>query len=593
MQFVKLQLKNFISHKDTTIDFKDHGLNLIEGINEDDGGSNGAGKSTLWDGISFCLFGETIGETPKKGDDVIHRKFGKNCSVRLTLNKGEDEYEIVRSRKPNDLYFRKNGKETKLGSLAATQKRIIEEFGVDIDLFKTTVLFAQGEAFNFANETDKKQKEILGKIVKISFEDVLRKAKAKFSEIHDAISSVDTKVSRLEYGKEQKQEELDGYKKYSESFEETKKQELQKLISRKQQAQEDIKERQMQGVIIPKLKAVSEKLDAKVEEVEAKLTDIKDKRSRAIARRSVLRADIKTKEEVEPVCSKCGSEVDVTVVKKDIIEMTETVDKVDTLIKKLNPMELDGELFKYKTKLKEVNRNIMVVEAQQSEIKVLEDQIAKADEDIDLENDKENNWEEQIKETKTKLQEIDFAVAAIQDSVTENREELPYWQFWINGFGEAGIKSFIFDTLCGQLTAKANKYIDTLSNGSVSISFDTQTKLKSGEIREKFEVSVIKEGVAEPYRLFSGGEKRRISLSVDMALADLMKDFYGSDFNMIVFDEQTNFMDREGRSCFMKLLREQARSKNVYVVDHDAEFKSKFDNTLLIKKKDGISEVCH
>ena len=168
---------------------------------------------------------------------------------------------------------------------------------------------------------------------------------------------------------------------------------------------------------------------------------------------------------------------------------------------------------------------------------------------------------------------------------------MAYYDFWVNGFGDSGIKSFLFDLVCSTLTERANYYADILTNGQVVVNFDTQTKTKSGEIREKFECSVTTGGEKVKYEAYSGGEKRRISLSVDMALSDLMTDYYKSDFNIVVFDEQTSFLDTDGRECFMNLLKEKAKTKKVFVVDHDSEFKSLFDSSWMIEKKDDISRM--
>jgi len=171
------------------------------------------------------------------------------------------------------------------------------------------------------------------------------------------------------------------------------------------------------------------------------------------------------------------------------------------------------------------------------------------------------------------------------------KEQWPYVSFWEQAFGDSGIKSFVFDLICSTLTNKANHYLNILTSGSVTISFDTQKKLKTGELREKFDCEIISEGKRVDYASYSGGEKRRISLAVDLSLSDLMADYYTEKFNIIVFDEQDFYMDDSGRLAFLKLLKEIAKTKRVFVVAHDAAFKSMFDETIMIVKDGGISRV--
>ena len=126
----------------------------------------------------------------------------------------------------------------------------------------------------------------------------------------------------------------------------------------------------------------------------------------------------------------------------------------------------------------------------------------------------------------------------------------------------------------------------------MTISFDTQSKLKTGEVREKFECIINIDGEKVPFKAYSGGEKTRISLAVDLALADLMNDFYGSDFNFLVMDEQDTYVDDVGRQAYMELLKERAKDRRVFVVSHDAKFKSEFDDVIKIRRTGvGASQI--
>jgi DNA repair exonuclease SbcCD ATPase subunit len=87
-------------------------------------------------------------------------------------------------------------------------------------------------------------------------------------------------------------------------------------------------------------------------------------------------------------------------------------------------------------------------------------------------------------------------------------------------------------------------------------------------------------------------KKRRISLAVDMGLSEIMADQYGSQFNLIVFDEQDSYLDDQGRKAYMNLLKDLSKQKAVYVVAHDSEFKSQFDEVITIQKREGVSAIC-
>ena len=62
IELKSITLKNFLSHKDTYIDFTTYsGLSMIEGRTEDGHySSNGSGKSTIFEGVYYALTGKTI-----------------------------------------------------------------------------------------------------------------------------------------------------------------------------------------------------------------------------------------------------------------------------------------------------------------------------------------------------------------------------------------------------------------------------------------------------------------------------------------------------------------------------------------------------
>lgn len=187
-----------------------------------------------------------------------------------------------------------------------------------------------------------------------------------------------------------------------------------------------------------------------------------------------------------------------------------------------------------------------------------------------------------------------IAVAKIAELEAKIREQvgaLAYLEFWVQGFGDQGLPSYVFDLVCVSLTAQANHYASLLTGGAVTIAFTTQRKLKSGETRERFDCEVLVDGKKVSYDAYSGGEKRRISLAVDLALSDLMVDHYGSDFSLVVYDEQDQYMDGVGRQHYLRLLKEIATKKRVFVVAHDALFKSMFEHTWTIEKQGGISRL--
>ncbi len=67
---INLKLKNFFSHRESTIDFTQFSSALLIGSTEGDYSvSNGSGKSAIFQSILWCLFNKSRAASM---DDVIH-----------------------------------------------------------------------------------------------------------------------------------------------------------------------------------------------------------------------------------------------------------------------------------------------------------------------------------------------------------------------------------------------------------------------------------------------------------------------------------------------------------------------------------------
>jgi len=100
-------------------------------------------------------------------------------------------------------------------------------------------------------------------------------------------------------------------------------------------------------------------------------------------------------------------------------------------------------------------------------------------------------------------------------------DDLNYLEFWAEGFGNAGVKSLLLDTVAPFLSYRASQYLEGLTGGTARVEFVTQKTLSSGDRRDKMEVRASYAFGGGQYQAVSDGEKRRIDLSSLLALGDL------------------------------------------------------------------------
>ncbi|MEM0156826.1 MAG: AAA family ATPase [Thermoplasmataceae archaeon] len=183
-----LELKNFLSHQDSKINF-DLGVNLITG-------KNGAGKSSIIDGIKFALFGDT-----KRGSvqDLVTRN-RLETHVALGFSVGPDEYRIVRTMsvgrsgiKGRDAILTKNGAEL-ARTVTGVNSAVEDLLGIGEELFLNSVFVEQGEIASLVSENRSVRERTFSHILGLNLlqqfaQDIQEKGKdlkSKLESMHDA-----------------------------------------------------------------------------------------------------------------------------------------------------------------------------------------------------------------------------------------------------------------------------------------------------------------------------------------------------------------------------------------------------------------------
>lgn len=170
----QLAVKNFLSYRETTLDFCGLHTACICG-------SNGAGKSSLLEAITWAIWGQSRASTE---DDVIHTG-EKEVRVDFTFEANKQVYKVIRTRNRSGnsvLEFQietSNGFRTLTGKgVRATQDLILEHVKLDYDTFINSAYLRQGRADEFMLKRPAERKEILAELLKLNeYDDLEDKAK--------------------------------------------------------------------------------------------------------------------------------------------------------------------------------------------------------------------------------------------------------------------------------------------------------------------------------------------------------------------------------------------------------------------------------
>lgn len=240
---------------------------------------------------------------------------------------------------------------------------------------------------------------------------------------------------------------------------------------------------------------------------------------------------------------------------------------------------------------KKVNDWVKDSAGREISIKNLETQIAeitRTSDELDTNYDRLNSQVEDIKKDITRIiKSKKFAEEKIEATEAVKAKT----DFWVEGFGPRGIKSFVFEAALPYLTARTNHYSSFLTGGTVTIDITPLSVVKStGNVKEKLNVSAVNSIGANVYNGNSDGERRRIDICVLLALQDLISTRASKTWSTFIFDEIFDCLDKTGIEHVVDMFR-TFKGKSIYIISHSSDIKKHFDTAITVVKKDGVSSL--
>ena len=346
---------------------------------------------------------------------------------------------------------------------------------------------------------------------------------------------------------------------------------------------------------------------------------------------------IKKFESAQAECPECKQPVSVEHARSCYDKMMLEVDAlreryVELRAKKLQAQGLaDGERTKYEAassqmaaELQNINTSMMsassalsAAESELSAMKMKYESIEAEIASVMQTSNVENPWSGQLAAAQSRLDEVvssnDNPHKEAVDTLSASRDDLEKlkheaavaheeslyraseYQDCKNIFGRQGIQSYVLETALSDLGERIDGYLNELSAGHLSLGVSAISEKKSGGFSEKMSFNPMvrtKDGtmVSRKYRQLSGGQQRRMALSVALAFADFSCSRSGVVPNVLILDEVLQFLDGEGRRRVLDILHSLER-ESVMLVSHDGELAGSFDVVDTVILEDDVARV--
>jgi DNA repair exonuclease SbcCD ATPase subunit len=358
---------------------------------------------------------------------------------------------------------------------------------------------------------------------------------------------------------------------------------------------------------------IKKELESKKDSIRKLDFEIKNKKS-SIEKNN---KEIKKLHEHEPgqTCGVCYGKIDPENYSKVLKKYNEDNDVLKKEIKdfsedilSLNPKKLEEDIkekekkvLEFSKKEQEINANLnslrnefvklsAIKEPESNSVKkVLQAEIellTKKAKELKEEFENTSPYSEIIANLIKDKEEAEEAVESKKEKIQEAEKEIPYYSFWVDAFGDKGIRKWVVDGIIPALNSKLMYWMQVLDNNRLKIEFNN-------ELEESIFKIINDEQIDFFYHTMSAGQKRRLNLAVSLSFAHVMLLTTGTCPSIMFLDEVTTNIDPIGVNNIYHMICELAEDRQIFITTHDNDLLSMLSGSDILNliMENGISKL--
>ena len=564
--FKKIRWKNFLStgNSYTEIDLNGSPSTLIVG-------TNGAGKSTLLDAICYALFKKPFRKISQS--QLVNAVNEKDTLVEINFEIGSTKWTVKRGMKPNIFEIYRDGTVLNQESNQRDQQVWLEQSVLKLNYksFTQVVILGSSTFVPFMQLTSVHRREVIEDLLDIKIFSTMS------SILKERAKGVRDSLTKQEYDLDLIKEKVEIQKRF--------------IADLKQQNQDNRKSKQADIEVLDQdilrldqlIHQGSESVSALEKEVDA-LGDASSK----VGEFTLFKAKFDDKKERLNKELEFFNKHDNCPTCRQTIPDSLRKDKQGGIDSQLQELATATE--KVKLEIEKWSADLKVKEGKIKEIRKLQNEITKNNNEIGWKRNSIKKIEEEISNPKTNnikreeknLKELATKGLEAEVSMKEIKKQRENFDVVSNLLKDTGIKSQIINKYLPIMNNMINKYLNELD---FYVSF---------ELNENFEETIKARFRDEfSYASFSEGEKMRIDLALLFTWRTIAKMKNSANTNLLILDEIfDSSLDIAGTYDFMKILRSFNDSTNVFIISHKPDvLQDKFDRILKVEKRQNFSVV--
>lgn len=540
----KLHIKNFMSHKETSLELPDKGVVLVTG-------ANGSGKSSIAESVATAVWGKTLrGSSPWVQDHA--------GSVSLEAEVGDTIYTFDRtatksgrasaSFEPSPATYSTNTK---------TQDAINDITG-SFDAWRRCSVFSSQDAAHFTLATDSERKRLLETLLGLDkFDTALGLCRDEGKEISAKIRDLDremirksTELERCRHSIKENKEKL-GYEKQKSRYECAPPEEIEKAERR-----------------LEELGQKSTRIERRVREDSQTIYALRPEKKQLIKELTLFDND------KCPTCEQSLKGKSLQALKKEKQQkLRATEEELEALEEGI--ASLSGEVAEIEKEMRELGHFLSQEEFyRNSQEGALMTHLAECIRDLEKE---EKALEVALGKMKIKMGSLEYDKA-----LNDNTQTV---------LGTKGVRAHILTTALEALELTANKWLQKITTSGAHIEIRPYAQNKSGTRKEAISLDVVGIGDDKGYKALSGGQRRRVDVAILLGLAELARAASHTSRSTVFFDEVFDSLDEEGVSLVSSVIEEMGEERSVVVISHSPDFVAGLSPCMHVSIKKGEVSV--
>lgn len=162
-------------------------------------------------------------------------------------------------------------------------------------------------------------------------------------------------------------------------------------------------------------------------------------------------------------------------------------------------------------------------------------------------------------------------------------------------FSKDGVPALLIEQALPELEEEANGVLDRLTDGGMTVRFNTQRDYKDksrSDRKETLDILISDSNGTREYEMYSGGEAFRVNFAIRLALSRVLAQRSGARLQTLVIDEGFGSQDADGRQRLIEAINlVQKDFKQILVITHMEELKDAFPARIEVVKTQSGSRV--